>query len=1183
MKRLNLTNLFSDILAFFLLTVIGLVMLDVTLRWKIPLWPGMNQTPVQLTLAGMSAIGLAVYIIWRVNRVKRDGAIHRALLEHMQESVLAVNAKGKVVYSNKQMQRIFPEVRRVSRSQWLDYFGLYHVDGKPLPLQDYPSYRALRGEIMDSEHLLFKDAKQNELYLSCSANPIYGIDKRIIGAIICYQDITDRKKAEMQQEGAVRLYRSISDNLHDLLAVADANGVIDFASRSYETLLGRDPQTLKGRHVLDTIPLEHRDKLRPLFFKLTENKELVVFQHEIKDSSGTPHYFHVHASPICNSQGELERILIVSREFTEEKTFNDQLLKKERDLEHAQQIAETGNWELDLRTGVAQCSKEVHRIFDIPLEVPITFESFSRLVHQDDLHRLLTYIANVKTSGDLFEIDVRLVTLAGELKYVHFQGEFVKDASGEIERCIGIVRNVTALKLSEMELDQTRFRLEQVLNHLDIVIWSREYKSKQWLYLSPGVEKLFGVTVNDQAEGQDLFFDLVYPPDIPIIRNAFINATKFKEGITYEFRIFHQRTGQIRWIQSSSTPVHGEDGDIISIYGVSVDVTDRKRAEAMRNTQYEVLKELVRGKPLNEVLETLTQRAYEDLSASAVSIVLLDRDEDGMENMTHVHSYGVKPQTGRNTDAFDGPYAIARQERRPVWIEDLDRDSLPVGSLFKTAYADTNIRACWINPVLSGKDDKMLGFFTILFDQPGKPKPYETELLEGFMQLIALAIEQMQSKEEIQTLAFFDPLTGLGNRRHLMNELNRNIEVYSREGGGFGLLYIDLDQFKFINDSLGHDAGDEILIQIGKRLKRVGTELVLSRLGGDEFALLVPDSDNDKHYYRMARTVMNVINEPFDLSGHEFRLTGSIGISMFPDHGTDANVLLKHADNAMYQAKAAGRNQYFGFDAKLDAKAYQRFILMSELDKALSRQEFILFYQPRVELETNTVKGVEALIRWKHPQHGFISPGEFIPLAEETGFIATLGEWVLWEACRQSKAWLDEGICELRVAVNVAAQQFWDPGFVAMVRRTLHETGLDPQLLELEITESALMSDQFRMMDVLSELQELGVYVSIDDFGTGYSSLSYLKRFKVNTLKIDRSFIQDLPEDTEDAAITTTIISLARNLGLQVTAEGAERADQVEFLRQRGCDSIQGFYYGRPMPPEELVSFVQSRSDRMEA
>ncbi|MFB9330644.1 EAL domain-containing protein [Paenibacillus aurantiacus] len=1183
MKRLNTTNLFSDILAFVLLTVIALIILDVTLRWKISLWPGMNQTPVLLTIATMSAIGLAVYIIWRVNRVTRDSAIHRALLEHMQESVLAVNAKGKVVYSNKQMQRVFPEVRRVSRNQWLDYFGLYHVDGHPLPLQDYPSYRALRGEIMDSEHLLFKDAKHNELYLSCSANPIYGIDKRIIGAIICYQDITDRKKAELQQERAVRLYRSISDNLHDLLAVADARGVIDFASRSYQTLLGRDPQLLKGMHVLDTAPEEHRERLRPFFLKLTQNKELVVFQHEIKDSSGTPRYFHVHASPICNAQGELERILIVSREFSEEKTFNDELLKKERDLERAQQIAETGNWELDLRTGIAYCSKEVHRIFDMPLEEQVTFESFCRLVHADDLKRLLTYIAKVKSSGELFEIDIRIITLAGELKYVHFQGEFVNNAVGEIEQCIGIVRNVTALKLSELELDQTRFRLEQVLNHLDIVIWSREYKSKQWLYLSPGVEKLFGITVNEQVEGQDLFFDLVYPPDIPIIHNAFANAANFKQGATYEFRIFHQRTGQVRWIQSSSTPVFGEDGDIISLYGISVDVTDRKRAEAMRKTQYEVLKELVWGKPLNEVLETLAQRAYEDMSASAVSIALLDRDENGTDRMVHIHSYGTKSLAGRNPEWSEGLYAIARQERRSVWIEDLERDPRPEVRLLQAAYANTNIRAYWINPVLSGKDDKMLGFFTVLFDQPGKPKPFETELLEGFKQLIALAIEQTQSKEEIQTLAFFDPLTGLGNRRQLMNELNRNIDMYNREGGRFGLLYIDLDQFKFINDSLGHDAGDEILIQIGKRLKRVGTELVLSRLGGDEFALLVPGSDDDKHYYRMARTVMNVINEPFDVLGHEFRLTGSIGISIFPDHGTDANVLLKHADNAMYQAKAAGRNQYFGFDAKLDAKAYQRFILMSELDKALSRQEFILFYQPRVELETNTVKGVEALIRWKHPQHGYISPGEFIPLAEETGFIATLGEWVLWEACRQSKAWLDEGICRLRVAVNVAAQQFWDPGFVAMVRRTLQETGLDPQLLELEITESALMSDQFRMMNVLSELQELGVYVSIDDFGTGYSSLSYLKRFKVNTLKIDRSFIQDLPENTEDAAITTTIISLARNLGLQVTAEGAERADQVEFLRQRGCDSIQGFFYGRPMPPEELVNYVQSHTDHQEA
>ncbi|MBB3114787.1 diguanylate cyclase (GGDEF)-like protein/PAS domain S-box-containing protein [Paenibacillus phyllosphaerae] len=1169
-------NMVPDLTAIALMAFIVWIMMDLLDRKNLVQLPGICQTPYMILFAIIAAVGISFYVVWRLNMFKREKTIHKAILENMQESVLAFDAKGKVVYCNNHFLKVFPDVRKVSKENWTEFFGLHTLDGRKLALEEYPSYRSLRGEVIEQEHLLVLSNAVIDFYISFSASPIYGIDKRIIGAVICYQDNTARKKAELSLEGSVRLYNSIADNMHDLLVIADAKGFIDFASRSYETLLGRDPNKLKGMHVLDVVPPLHRERLMPLFLKVTKEKQFVVFEHDIMTADDDARHFHVHASPILNQYGDLERILVVSREFTEEKTITDQLRKKERDLERAQQIAETGNWELNLQTKVAQGSKELYRILEIEGQEQqgVQLESFYNLIHPEDRTEFNHLITLMRERHEGFDLEVRLLMLNGQVKYVHIQGEFLEEDDGIANNCIGIMRNVTAWKLSEQELDQTRLRLEQVLNQLDVVLWSRDYRTKEWGYLSPGIERVFGVTRQDEIQGRDLFFDLVYPPDLPVIQDAVRDMANHRDGIMMEFRIFHNRTGQIRWIQTSSTPVFDTQDQLVSIYGISVDVTDRKRAEAMKRSQYEILKELVWGKPLQEILEKLVAKAKEDISANEASILLFEQEE--RYPYLHVHTFGLPPGMDQPF-SFDGPILQSSKEQRAIWVENMDQLTVVSASQFQVEMKAHGIRAGWFTPIISAKNGKLLGVFSLFFEEIGLPRANDPELIEGFLQLAALAIEQTHSEQEIQTLAFFDPLTGLGNRRHLMNELNRNIELYGREGGGFGLLYIDLDQFKFVNDSLGHDAGDEILIQIGKRLKRLGTELVLARLGGDEFALLMPGIENEQQCYRMARNVMNIINEPFSISGHEFRLTGSIGISQFPEHGMDANLLLKHADNAMYQAKAAGRNRYFGFDAKLDSKAYQRFVLMSELDRALAGQEFLLFYQPRVELESTSVKGVEALIRWRHPQHGFIPPGEFIPLAEETGFIATLGEWVLWEACRQAKEWAEEESLFLRVAVNVAAQQFWDPGFVSMVRRTLQETGLEAQWLELEITESALMSDQERMVNVLSELRELGVYVSIDDFGTGYSSLSYLKRFKVNTLKIDRSFIQDLPDDLEDAAITTTIITLARSLGLQVTAEGAERSEQVEFLRMQGCDSIQGYYYGKPMPPDELLAFMRNQ------
>ncbi len=430
--------------------------------------------------------------------------------------------------------------------------------------------------------------------------------------------------------------------------------------------------------------------------------------------------------------------------------------------------------------------------------------------------------------------------------------------------------------------------------------------------------------------------------------------------------------------------------------------------------------------------------------------------------------------------------------------------------------------------------------------------------------------ERRKQEEQIKYMAFFDILTGLPNRALFNDRLQLTLSRAMRSGHMFAVMFLDLDRFKNINDSLGHDAGDQLLRTVADRLRgclREGD--TLSRMGGDEFMLLLPDMREIDEARRAAEKILDQMNVPVTVLGHELVVTASIGISLYPFDGEDQESLVKHADTAMYHAKNQGKNRYQLHDAAMNMKAEERLQLEISLRQALQRGEFILHYQPRMDLAEEKITGMEALIRWRHPQRGLMSPSDFIPIAEETGLIVPIGEWVLRTACAQNKVWQEAGGQKIRVSVNISAVQFQRDDFIDAVRRALDDSVLEPSALELELTESIVMNNAAKVIGQLNLLKRLGVQISIDDFGTGFSSLSYLKHFPIDTLKIDRSFIRDVPRGPKDTAITKTIIALGRRLQLNVVAEGVETEEQLQFLKSRKCAEVQGYLIGRPLSLEE--------------
>jgi diguanylate cyclase (GGDEF)-like protein len=532
--------------------------------------------------------------------------------------------------------------------------------------------------------------------------------------------------------------------------------------------------------------------------------------------------------------------------------------------------------------------------------------------------------------------------------------------------------------------------------------------------------------------------------------------------------------------------------------------------------------------------------------------------------------------TWADTERGRGPTGTAIRTGLPNINQDyLDN---PLMAPWREAALQRGYRSSIALPLIGNKG--VLGALTLYSQEPFAFSSEEVQLLEELAGDLAYGIETLRTRaehkraeEQLSFMAYHDPLTQLPNRRLLRSRFDQKIIAAGRNSAHVAMLYLGLDNFKQVNDTLGHSQGDRLLLLVAERLNRcIGNTGMLGRNGGDQFVVLMADVRQPACIDAVARSIIEAFTEPFTVENNLINATFSIGISVFPNDGTDFDALFKKADTAMFYAKDSGRNTYCFYTEQMNSDGMEQMWLQGQLRGGLKNRELLLHYQPQIDLSRGCISGVEALLRWKHPERGMISPAKFIPLAERSGLIIPIGEWVLNEACRQAKSWFDEGY-PLVVAVNLSVLQFKRGNLLETVAHALENSGLPPSLLELELTESILLQDQEAAIETIAELKKRGIKLSIDDFGTGYSSLSYLKRLAVDKLKIDQSFVRDLASNPEDAAIARAIILLGHALQLTVIAEGVETKAQLDFLKNEGCDEVQGFYFSRPVPAAEIAGW----------
>lgn len=642
--------------------------------------------------------------------------------------------------------------------------------------------------------------------------------------------------------------------------------------------------------------------------------------------------------------------------------------------------------------------------------------------------------------------------------------------------------------------------------------------------------------------------------------------TALEEGMAraFEEKQYLHGDGSVFDVEVAATAINYQGGQASEV--VIRDITDRKSLER-------VLRILAESTALSQGDEFFQQLVRHLASALQVRYAVVA--ECLNEKLTEAHILAFW-KDGDWLPGYD--YEIANTPCQTL-LE--GKDNVCYFPDNEQAYFPTNHplaelgAVCYLGMALK-EGDKAIGHIFIMHDQPLLNVQQAKSILSIFAARASTELTRKRIDDHISYIAHHDALTGLANRELLLDRIERAIAHARRHEGELAVLFLDLDRFKNINDTLGHQAGDICLKEIANRLNTILRETdTVARFDSDEFMMLMQDYVGPSYIGEVAQRILETISEPFLIEGQEISLTASLGIAIYPGDSDTTEGLIKTADVAMYRAKDIGRNNYQFYSALANVHTLEHLTLESALRHAILEQQLELHFQPKVNLASGNIVGAEALVRWRHPEHGLLGPDKFIPLAEETGLIVKLGEWVIEQACIQAVGWPQRGhgIC---VAVNLSARQFAYDGLLPFIDRVLNETGLNPHCLEFEITESVLMHNPALSVQIMQKLRDLGVRISLDDFGTGYSSLAYLKKFPIDTIKIDRSFIRDIPSDPDDAAITRAIISMARSMNKSVIAEGVESREQLEFLQGLQCDEFQGYYFSVPLPNEAFISLLDA-------
>jgi len=811
---------------------------------------------------------------------------------------------------------------------------------------------------------------------------------------------------------------------------------------------------------------------------------------------------------------------------------NDELLAQVELFRMTEKVAKVGHWFAEGGGANLKWSRGLYELTGVPDGTPMTSELARSLIHPDDLQAFV----DARTRMDGVPVEYRAVMTDGSLHYMRGRNHRQTRSDGTVVDH-GVVQDFTQEQEAKLELQKRLAEFQLLTNRLPEMVFRFEMhtaSSGAFTFVSDAVVSIFGVTPERVYANPDAIFRWVLPAELPGLIASMREFARDGAAWSHEFHI-RAADGVARTVYANAVVQREDSGKLIA-YGSITDVSAHKASQTT----------------LRESEERF--RALTELSS--------DWYWEQDENFRFVRFDGqLVRKAGKS--GFDS-IGKTRWEVGALNMTEADwaahRAVLESHAVFRDLELSENDykgRPYWMS--LSGAP---------MFDAEGRFKGYR-----GIGKNIT---ERKRAEAKIERLAFYDALTGLPNRRMLADRLQYALATMGRDKTHGALLFIDLDNFKDLNDSQGHDVGDMLLQEVAKRLLACVREAdTVARLGGDEFVVMLQGLEGDAGQAtalveQIGRKILETLNQPHFLGALEHHSTPSIGVTMIQDQRQSVDELLKQADLAMYESKAAGRNTLRFFDPAMQEFVALRTALEQELRLGLQRNELVLHYQPVVNAR-GVMVGVEALVRWNHPQRGMVPPVQFIPMAEQTGLIVPLGHWVLETACLQLAAWSAwSHTAKLTIAVNVSARQFRHTDFVSDLRSLLQQTGVNPRNLKLELTESLLLADQDEAVGKMNELGTLGVKFSLDDFGTGYSSLSYLKVLPLEQLKIDQSFVRDVLSDANDAAIARTVLALGHSLGLNVVAEGVETSGQRDFLLENGCTLFQGYFFGRPVPVEQL-------------
>lgn len=923
----------------------------------------------------------------------------------------------------------------------------------------------------------------------------------------------------------------------DAIITTDAQGRVNILNPAAEQLTGWSQQQAAGQPLGDILGIfdSHGGHVGQdlLHETLTTNTPVKLDADTLhRNRQGDEHHVNITAAPIQLSDGQTLGVILTIQDNTRQWRMKNALQEQSRLFHEMSALARIGAWEYDPESGTGSWTEEVARIHEVVprTEVDNEFVFGSGFWAPEQEAELGAAMRSAIEHGTSYDLELPLRTAKGNRRWVRINAiPIIKE--GRTIKLRGSIQDISKRKEAELALRENEARYARVIEGSDQGFWELDLRNLRF-NASPRYLSMLGYPENHPGLTLSQWRKHVHPEDLP---RAIASFERHHAGLTsiheLEFRAYTVQ-GQLIWLHTRGKIVEWDhNNQPVLMAGTHTDITARKLSET-------TLRQAA------TVFETTQEGVL--ITDADIRIVKVNRAFTQLTGYGEAEVLGLKPSllnSGRNSKEM---YAA-------MW-RDISHMGYWQGELW--------------NRRKNGEIFPVLISINVVKDESG----LITHYVSVFMDISTLKA----SEERLDFLAHHDPLTRLPNRLLMFSQLEHALSKIQREGGTLALLMLDLDRFKDVNDSFGHLAGDHLLQQVATRLSgRLRGSDSFARLGGDEFTLLLEGLSRPEDAARVAEDIINVLSEPFDLApGIEIRSGASIGIS-FSTGTTSAETLLQQADAAMYRAKEEGRGCFQFFSENMTHAARERIHLDARLRRALEHNELCVHYQPQIDIASGRIVGAEALVRWISPEEGLIPPGRFIPVAEETGLINRIGEWVLQETCRQGRKWLDAGLPSLVLAVNVSARQIRHGTLYRAVEQTLSETGFPAHLLELELTESILMEERNEVASLLEALRSRQIRLTIDDFGTGYSSLAYLKRFPLDVLKIDKSFVDDICRDQDDRKIIKAIIEMGHTLGIKVLAEGVESAEQLMFLQMHGCDLYQGYFRSKPLPADAFERLMR--------